>query len=122
MMAEKKIISIRFHKDSKADMELYKMLEEEAGSSSSLAAVAKARIRDSYQSAAEGCGSNGFQEQILTAVREEMQQSGIKIAGALISCMNGTGGALQYSPEDGENRLPEESGELPNGALDFLDG
>jgi hypothetical protein len=120
-MGERKIISIRFHKDNKADIELYRLLEEEAGCSASLASVAKARIKDSYQPKGLGCHNVDFQEQIITAVREEMQHSVIKMVGTLISCMNGAGETVQFQPKDMENILPEESGELPSGALDFLD-
>ena len=47
-MADKKVISIRFHMDSREDMELYERLEQEAGTSASLASVVKAKIRDCY--------------------------------------------------------------------------
>lgn len=45
MMSGKKVISIRFHADSREDMELYERLELEAGSSASLASVVKTRIK-----------------------------------------------------------------------------
>jgi hypothetical protein len=102
-------------------MELYRLLEEEAGCSASLASVAKARIKDSYQPKGFGCDNEDFQEQIITAVREEMQQSVIKMVGTLISSMNGAGETLQFQTKEMESRLPEDSGELPSGALDFLD-
>ena len=47
-MADKKVISIRFHIDNKEDMELYNRLVLEAGTTASLAYVVKSRVRDSY--------------------------------------------------------------------------
>lgn len=123
-MADKKVISIRFHSDNKEDMELYGRLEQEAGSSASLASVVKAKIRDSYiakNQAAGAAGTAELQEQIVSTIREEMQQSGMKMIGALLSGMNGTGGMVQTISITEESKLPEESGELPSGALDFLE-
>lgn len=120
-MADKKVISIRFHSDNKEDMELYGRLEQEAGSSASLASVVKAKIRDSYAAKNQAAGTAELQEQIVSTIREEMQQSGMKMIGALLSGMNGTGGMVQTISITEESKLPEESGELPSGALDFLE-
>ena len=49
-MAGTMVISIRFHEENHRDMELYDRLKQDAGEVMSLAAVAKERIRVSYQS------------------------------------------------------------------------
>ena len=68
-MADKKVISIRFHNSSDEDMELYEKLENEALNGGSLASVAKARIaggiggrvlikkigKENMMKAADGC-------------------------------------------------------------------
>lgn len=120
-MADKRVISIRFHSDNKEDMELYERLEQEAASSASLASVVKAKIRDSYIAENQIVGITELQEQIVSTIRQEMQQSGMKMIGALLSGMNGTGGMVQTISITEESKLPEESGELPSGALDFLE-
>lgn len=120
-MADKRVISIRFHKDNKEDMELYERLEQEAGSSASLAAVVKAKIKNSYSVKNQMEGTAELQEQIVSTIRMEMQESGMKMIGALLAGMNSTGGMVQTIPITEESKLPEESGELPSGALDFLE-
>lgn len=123
-MAEKRTISIRFHKDNKADMQLYKLLEEEAGASSSIASVAKARIRDSYNRRNYSCNDVELQDKIVATIREEMHVSGLKIAGVLLSGINKADCMMSVDSENHESeesRLPEESTDLPSGALDFLE-
>ena len=119
-MAGKKVISIRFHADSREDMELYERLELEAGSSASLASVVKARIKDSYNKQEQTDQSNGLQDKIIAVVREEMQESGMKLVGAILSGMAGTGGVMPVIQQAAESKLPEKSEDLPNGALEFL--
>ena len=120
-MSGKKVISIRFHADSREDMELYERLELEAGSSASLASVVKARIKDSYNKQEQTDQSNGLQDKIIAVVREEMQESGMKLVGAILSGMAGTGGVIPVKPMVDESKLPEKSEDLPNGALEFLE-
>lgn len=120
-MAEKKVISIRFHTDSKEDMELYERLELEAGTSASLASVAKAKLKDFYKKQEQTDQSNGLQDRIIAAVREEMQESGMKLVGAILSGMAGSSGAVMLSPAVDKDNLPEKSEDLPMGALDFLE-
>lgn len=108
-MAGKKVISIRFHADSREDMELYERLELEAGSSASLASVVKARIKDSYNKQEQTDQSNGLQDKIIAVVREEMQESGMKLVGAILSGMAGTGGVMPVIQQAAESKLPEKS-------------
>lgn len=116
-MAGTMVISIRFHEENHRDMELYDRLKQDAGEVMSLAAVAKERIRVSYQPEEKA----ELLEQVTKAVREEMKDSGMKIAGAILSGMQGTQRTFQRSPEKKESVLPEEGGQLPEGTWDFLD-
>ena len=122
-MADKKVISIRFHTDNKEDMELYERLELEAGASASIASVVKAKIRDSYFKQERNEQNTGLQDRLVAVVREEMQESGMKLVGAILSGMAGGNGVTVAVPQpivEKEN-LPEKSEELPIGALDFLE-
>ena len=120
-MSGKKVISIRFHMDNKEDMELYERLELEAGTSASLASVVKARIRDFYNKQ-EGKEQNiDLQDRLAAVVREEMQESGMKLVGAILSGMAGNSGAVILSPTIDIDNLPEKSEDLPIGALEFLE-
>ena len=122
-MAGKKVISIRFHTDNKEDMKLYEQLEMEAGGSASIASVVKAKIRDSYLKQERNEQNTGLQDRLVAVVREEMQESGMKLVGAILSGMAGGNGVTVAVPQpivEKEN-LPEKSEELSIGALDFLE-
>ena len=120
-MSDKKVISIRFHTDSKEDMELYEWLEQEAGTSASLASVVKARIRDFYNKQKSREQNIGLQDRLVAVVREEIQESGMKLVGAILSGMAGNGGTVMSVPIVDKDNLPEKSGDLPIGALEFLE-
>lgn len=102
-------------------MELYEWLEQEAGTSASLASVVKARLKDSYKKQEQTDQSNGLQEKIIAVVREEMQESGMKLIGAILSGMAGTVETFHIVSAIEEDKLPEKSEDLPSGALDFLE-
>lgn len=123
-MADKRVISIRFHMDCKEDKELYQRLEQEAGSSISLASVVKAKIRESYNREDMCDKDTGLQDRLVAVIREEIQELGMKLVGAFLSGMrvnqsNNTT-VVPVSVVDIGN-LPEKSEELPLGALDFLE-
>ena len=123
-MADKKVISIRFHMDSKEDMELYERLEQEAGVSASLASVVKSKLKDFYKSQDSNKKNTGLQDRLVDVVREEMQESGMKLVGVILSGMganNGTNLTVVPVAVAEKNNLPEKSEELPMGALDFLE-
>ena len=120
-MADKKVISIRFHIDNKEDMELYNRLVLEAGTTASLAYVVKSRVRDSYNQQDEYKYSHDLYDGIITAVREEIQELSIKMIGTMISGSNRVNENVMQSISFEEDKLPEKSEELPIGALDFLE-
>lgn len=115
-MSEKKVISIRFCTENKADMELYERLEQEAGTSASLASVVKARIKSSYEEQALIHWNAELKNKIAEVVREEVQKSGLKVLGKLLA--NVDDGGMQPIIS---STLPEISEELPSGALEFLE-
>ena len=121
-MAEKMVVSMRFHMDNTEDRKLYEFLKQDAGDVMSLAAAAKGRIRDSYHAEKRMEENVELLEQIKEVVREEMQVSGMKMVGAMLVGMKGTGDIEPPVPQEHENRLPQAGGELPRSALDFLDG
>ena len=120
-MADKKVISIRFHMDSREDMELYERLEKEAGMSASLASVVKAKIRDFYNKQEDKEQNIDLQDRLVAVVREEMHEFGIKLIGAILSGMGRNDGSAMMLSGTNADSLPEKSEELPMGALDFLE-
>ena len=119
-MSDKKVISIRFHIDNKEDMELYRHLELEAGNSASLASVVKSKIRESYNRQDMLEHNANLNDKLLAVVREEIQESSMKLVGAIISGMTSNGATIIPITNSDDNKLPEMSNELPDGALDFL--
>lgn len=117
-MADKKVISIRFHNNSDEDMELYEKLEHEALNGGSLASVAKARIKSSYETATD----SDLKEQIVKVIQDEMQKFSMKMVGALLAgSKSGVSTEnIVESQSESDSQLPEQSTDLPNGALDFL--
>ena len=115
-MSVKKVISIRFCTESKEDMELYARLEQEAGTSASLASVVRARLKASYEKQELIYRNIEIQEKIVEVVRKEIQESGTKLVETLLASL---GGKTAIQPID-EGKLPKKGENLPNGALDFL--
>lgn len=120
-MADKKVISIRFHVDNKEDMKLYRRLELEAGNSASLASVVKSKIRDSYNRQDIIEQNASLNDRLVAVVREEIQESSMKLVGAIVSGMNSNGTTIIPITDSDDNKLPDKSVELPEGALDFLE-
>ena len=87
-------------------MELYEKLEQEAGASASLASVVKAKIRDFYNKQDDKEQNNDLQDRLVAVVREEMQESGMKLVGAILSGMvGGNGGTVISSSIEGHQRM-----------------
>ena len=63
-----------------------------------------------------------MKEQIVEIIQEEMQKFSMKIVGALLAGSNGgvsTDNIVENQSES-DSQLPEQSTDLPSGALDFL--
>lgn len=84
-MAEKqRSVFIRFNMEDEADNNLYRKLAEAAGASTSLTAYVKRALEEYLNVKSEMAERQIFHEQILTLVREEMQEQGMKLVGALL--------------------------------------
>lgn len=85
MAEQQKSIFIRFNMDDKNDRELYMKLTGEAGSSASLTAYVKRALEEYFTLNIKIADRQEFHNQMLSAVREEMQSQGMKLVGALLA-------------------------------------
>ena len=121
---KQKSIFLRFNMADDADCDLYLKLSEAAGSSVSLTSYVKRALEEYLNVKIEMTDRQQFHEQMLITVREEMQEQGMKLVGALLSGIGTV--SVQKIPEKPmmeEAGLPEISGGLPDelsGILDFI--
>jgi hypothetical protein len=107
-----------------ADCDLYLKLAEAAGSSASLTSYVKRVLEEYLRVKIEMSERQEFHEQMLIAVREEMQEQGMKLVGALLAGIDTVN--VQKIPEKSmmeEVGLPEACGRLPDelsSVLDFI--
>ena len=125
MMAEnQKSVFIRFNMDDRSDNELYQRLVEESGSTSSLTAYVKRVLEEYFSLNIKIADRQEFHNQMLTAIREEMQSQGMKLVGALLAGIGTVN--LPISQVENVSRgaeLPESCDGLPEelqGILDFI--
>lgn len=108
-MAEKqRSVFIRFNMEDEADNNLYRKLAEAAGASTSLTAYVKRALEEYLNVKSEMAERQIFHEQILTLVREEMQEQGMKLVGALLA------GIGTVSVPVKQKETVERGTELPN--------
>lgn len=115
-MAEKqRSVFIRFNMEDEADNNLYRKLAEAAGASTSLTAYVKRALEEYLNVKSEMAERQIFHEQILTLVREEMQEQGMKLVGALLAGI-GTVSVPVKQKETVERgtELPDICEELPD--------
>lgn len=115
-MAEKqRSVFIRFNMEDEADNNLYRKLAEAAGASTSLTAYVKRVLEEYLNVKSEMAERQIFHEQILTLVREEMQEQGMKLVGALLAGI-GTVSVPVKQKETVERgtELPDTCEELPD--------
>lgn len=124
MAGKQRSVFIRFNMADKADCDLYLKLAEAAGSSASLTACVKRALEEYFSVKMEITGRQEFHEQMLSAVREEMQAQGMKLVGALLAGIGTVNAPLSRDEVTaGGTELPESCGELPDelrGILDFI--
>ena len=124
MAGKQRSVFIRFNMADKADCDLYLKLAEAAGSSASLTACVKRVLAEYFSVKMEITGRQEFHEQMLSAVREEMQAQGMKLVGALLAGIGTVNAPLSRDEVTaGGTELPETCGELPDelrGVLDFI--
>ncbi|MDE7282038.1 MAG: hypothetical protein K2N85_00380 [Lachnospiraceae bacterium] len=124
MAGKQRSIFIRFNMDDEADCDLYLKLAEAAGSSASLTAYVKRALEEHFSVKMEIIERQDFYEQMLSAIREEMQAQGMKLVGALLEGI-GTVNVPMIRDEmiPKETQLPEACEELPDelrGVLVFI--
>lgn len=124
MAGQQKAIFLRFNMEDEADSSLYMKLAEAAGSSASLTAYVKRALEEHFSVKMEIASRQEFHEQMLSAVREEMQEQGMKLVGALLAGIGTVGvPAKRSEAEPAVTKLPEVCGKLPqelNGVLDLI--
>lgn len=124
MADNQKSVFIRFNIDDTADRELYHKLVKEAGSSASLAAHAKKLLEEHFTLSITIADRQGFHKEMLSAVREEMQEQGMKLVGALLAGIGTVNiQAAQEKTAENETGLPDRCEKLPDelsGVLDLI--
>lgn len=125
MAGKQKAVFLRFNMEDMADRELYQKLEEGAGNAASLTAYAKRVLEEYFGLNIKIADRQEFHRQMLETVREEMQNQGMKLVGALLAGM-GTVNVTAAQPEAimEEAELPEACGELPGelqGILGYIE-
>lgn len=115
MAAKQRSVFIRFNMEDEADRSLYLKLAEAAGTSTSLTAYVKRALEEYLNVKGEMSERQTFHGQILTLVREEMQEQGMKLVGALLAGI-GTVSAPVKQKEVVERgaELPDTCEELPD--------
>lgn len=124
MAGKQKAVFLRFNMDDEADCSLYLKLAEAAGSSASLTSYVKRALEEYFNVKIEMTERQYFHEQMLIAVREEMQEQGMRLVGALLAGINTVNvEKVLEKPMPEEVGLPEACGRLPDelsGVLDFI--
>lgn len=124
MAENQKAIFIRFNMDDRSDSELYQRLVEESGSTSSLTAYVKRVLEEYFSLNIKIADRQEFHNQMLAAIREEMQSQGMKLVGALLAGIGTVNLPVsQTGNVSGGAELPESCDGLPEelqGILDFI--
>lgn len=124
MAGKQKSVFIRFNMADKADCDLYLKLAEAAGSSASLTAYVKRILEEHFSVIMEISGRQEFHEQMLSAIREEMQAQGMKLVGALLPGIGTVSiPVVKREAESNITELPEICEELPeelSGVLNLI--
>lgn len=124
MAGKQRAIFLRFNMEDEADCDLYLKLAEAAGSSVTLTSYVKRALEEYLSIKTEMVERQQFHEHMLITVREEMQEQGMKLVGALLAGIDTVN--VQKAPEKPmpeEAGLPEACGCLPDelsGVLDFI--
>ncbi len=122
MADNQKSVFIRFNMDDVADKELYQKLVQEAGSSAPLATYAKKLLEEHFILSITIADRQEFHKEMLSAVREEMQEQGMKLVGALLAGIGTVNiQAVQVKTAENETGLPDRCEELPDELSRVLD-
>jgi len=124
MKEEQRSIYIRFNMADESDCDLYLKLANAAGNSTSLTAYVKRALGEYMSMGLEVTERQTFHDQILSIVREEMQEQGMKLVGALLAGIGTVNiSTKQEETAPMETELPETCRELPeelSGILDLI--
>lgn len=124
MAENQKSIFIRFNMDDRADRELYLKLAGEAGNAVSLTAYVKRALEEYFSLNIKIADRQEFHNQMLAAVREEMQSQGMKLVGALLAGIGTVSIPVpQTVIEEKGAMLPDVCEKLPDelkGVLDYI--
>lgn len=124
MAENQKSVFIRFNMDDRDDRELYQKLVEESGSAVSLTAYVKRVLEEYFSMNIRIADRQEFHNQMLTAIREEMQSQGMKLVGAMLAGIGTVNLPIpQKENVPREAELPELCDALPEelqGVLDFI--
>ena len=124
MDGKQKSIFIRFNMDDTADRKLYLKLTEEAGNAASLTAYVKRVLGEYFSLNVKIADRQEFHNQMLAVVREEIQEQGMKLVGALLAGIDTVNvSTSQVEVVSEKTGLPEICKELPeelSGILDLI--
>lgn len=124
MAGKQRSVLIRYNMADEADRSLYLKLAEAAEGSASLTSYVKRALEEYFSVKMEIIARQEFHEQMLSAVREEMQAQGMKLVGALLAGIGTVNTPLSKDEVTAKGtELPEVCGELPDelrGVLDFI--
>lgn len=125
-MGDKYVATVRFHTEG-VEAELYDRLmegKEEAGLS--VPDYIKQILKEHFENKDREDSRNEWLEQFGVEIAGVVEQAVRKCIGGCRVDVVGTGTALMANAEAADNReeagLPEQSEEIPEGALDFLGG
>ena len=122
MAENQKSVFIRFNMDDRSDNELYQRLVEESGSTSSLTAYVKRVLEEYFSLNIKIADRQEFHNQMLAAIREEMQSQGMKLVGALLAGIGTVNLPVsQTGNVSGGAELPESCDGLPEELQEILD-
>lgn len=125
-MGDKYVATVRFHAEG-VEAELYRKLmdgKKEAGLS--VPDYIKQILKEYFENKDRENEQSEWLERFLDEMADVVEQAVRKCVGACNVNVMGTGTALMADTEAADNReetrLPAQSEEIPEGALDFLDG
>lgn len=125
-MGDKYVATVRFHTEG-VEAELYRRLMEgkkEAGLS--VPDYIKQILKEYFEHKDREDEQNEWLERLREEIVDAVEQAVRKYIGGCNVNVLGTGTALMADTEAADSReeagLPEQSEEIPEGALDFLDG
>lgn len=122
MSENQKSVFIRFNMDDKSDKELYRKLTDGAGNTASLTAYVKRVLEEYFSLNIKIADRQGFHNQMLAIIREEMQSQGMKLVGALLAGIGTVNVQVaQTGNVSGGAELPEACDVLPEELQGILD-